>query len=126
MSSKTLSAVLLVVVALGVVVQSLGDPVVPLGSAVIFLVAAAVTGLVRSRWAAVAAVLASVFLLAVTVAVGSVDYLVVVREPLQTAGLWMQTVAALLALACAIAVLFGRGKAGAVRAEEVVRGAEES
>jgi hypothetical protein len=124
MSLKTLSAVLLVVVALGVLVQSLGDPVVPLGSAVIFLVAAAVTGLVRSRWAAVAAVLATVFLLAVTVGVGSVEYLVVVQEPLRTLGLWIQTAAAILALACAIAVLSGRGKAGVAQAK-VVRGVED-
>jgi hypothetical protein len=124
MSLKTWSAVLLVVVALGVLVQSLGDPVVPLGSAVIFLVAAAVTGFVPGRWAAIAALLASVFLCAVTVVVGSVEYLVVVREPLQTVGLWIQVLAAVGALICASAVLSRRGTArdGQV---EAVRAVEE-
>lgn len=117
MSLKTLSAVLLVVVALGVVVQSFDDPEVPLGSSVIFLVAAAITGFVRSRWAAIAAVVACVFFFAVTIGIGSVEYLVVVLAPFQTVGLWIQTIAGILALICAISVLFRREKAGAVQVE---------
>jgi hypothetical protein len=105
MKLKLVSAVLLVVVALGIVVQSLDDPEVPLGSALIMVVAALITWLVRNRWGALAAVVACLFLLAALAATGSFEHLVAVRSPFQTVGLWIQTAALAAALVCATAVL---------------------
>jgi hypothetical protein len=113
MKLKLVAAMLLVATALGIVVQSLGDDEVPIGSAAIMLVAALITWLVRSRWGAVAALVACTFLITALAATGSFEYLVEIQSTSQSVGLWIQTGALVAALPCAIGALLGQSSTGA-------------
>jgi hypothetical protein len=109
-SLEKLSASALVVAALGIVVQILGGadyPAVPPGM-LLLLVAAGIVWFVPGRWAPTAAVLAGVFLVVGLFAAGQASRLVEVDTALDTAGLWIQMVAVVVATVAAVAAMARR------------------
>lgn len=106
-SYRKLATIALVVAALGIVIQIIGGadyPVVPPG-ALILLGAAAVVWLVRSRWAPLAAVVVGLFIVVGLFAAGQADRLVHPETALDTAGLWLQMIAIVGAVAAGVLAL---------------------
>ncbi|MGL5827414.1 MAG: hypothetical protein ACRCYU_21790 [Nocardioides sp.] len=109
---KAISAASLAVAAVGIVIQILAGnvpdyPAVPPGL-VILVVAAAIVGFAPWRWAPVVGIVASAFLLIGLFAAGQATRLVEVEKALDTAGLWVQIVAVVAALATGVLALVRR------------------
>lgn len=103
-SLRTLSAVALLIAALGIVLQILGGadyPAVPPG-VIILVVAAGIARFVPWPWAPIAAVLVGLFMIIGLFAADQASRLVEVNTALDTAGLWIQSVAVVAASVTAV------------------------
>jgi hypothetical protein len=99
-SFARVSALALLAAAVGIVLQIIGGaeyPAVPPGI-VLLVVAAGIVAFAPSRWAPIAAVLAGAFLLVGMFAAGQAARLVDIDTVLNTTGLWVQTVAVVIAI----------------------------
>lgn len=109
---RKLSAVALLVAAVGIVVQILGGaeyPTVPPGI-IILVVTAGIVWFVPWRWAPVVAVLAGLFLVVGLFTADQASRLVEVDTALDTTGLWIQMVAVIVAVATAVPAMARPGR----------------
>lgn len=108
---RTLTSVALLIAAVGIPLQIAGGadyPVVPPGL-LILVAAAAIVRFVPWRGAAVAAILAALFLIFGFIAADQATRLIEVDTALDTLGLWIQMVAVVVALVAAVVMLVRPG-----------------